>query len=113
MRPAASPSAAGPRAGGLTSLSDIPSDPNWRFPSLAFDSAGSVLPPDWISDLLTDEQKKIPGAIVDAYRTNPGEIAEPWNTFVLDDWNAGDDEIVKQIYQQNDIATLMTLIRGH
>jgi hypothetical protein len=94
-------------------LSDIPSDPNWRFPSLAFDSAGYVLPPEWINDLLTDDQKKVQGSIVDLYRTNSGEIAEPWNTFVLDDWNTGDEEIVKQIYQQNDIATLMTVIRGH
>jgi hypothetical protein len=101
------------RAGALTSLSDIPADPNWRFPPLAFDGAGAVLPPEWISDLLTDEQKRMPGAVVDAYQTGPGEISEPWNAFALEDWNAGDDEIVKQIYQQNDVATLMAVIRGH
>jgi hypothetical protein len=97
----------------LTSLSDIPADPNWQFPSLTFDASGAVQPAEWISDLLTEDQKKVQGSVVDVYKTNPGDLNEAWNHFVLDDWDSGDNELAKQIFQQNDTATLMAAIRGH
>jgi hypothetical protein len=64
-------------------------------PSLTFDASGAVQPTDWISDVLTDEQKKVQGAAVDVYKTNPGDLNEPWNNFVLADWSSGDGELAK------------------
>jgi hypothetical protein len=111
MNPSAPPTDAPP----LQFLSEIPNDPDWRFPSLSFDKDGYVLPAPWIANLLTEEQRNLPpGAIVNQYAAAPGGVTEEWNQFKLGNWEATDDTpLVKAVLEQNDIPALMAVIRGH
>jgi hypothetical protein len=100
----------------LTSLSTIPPEPTWSFPSLTFDRDGYIMTPDWVSDLLTEDQKKIQNvALVDVCAANSTNVDEEWNTFQLAaDLTCGDDtELMTQIQQQNSVAVLIQAIRGH
>jgi hypothetical protein len=99
----------------LQSLSGVPNDPQWRFPSLGFDKDGYVLPAPWLAGLLTEDQRKFPpGAIVDQNATKPGAATEEWNQFQIGNWEAMDDAaLAQQILDQNDVPVLMAAIRGH
>jgi hypothetical protein len=97
----------------LTSLADIPSDPNWRFPSLTFDDTGYPLPPEWLDDLKTEEQRKAQGPLPDTYAKQSGKVSDSWNFFALENWDIGDQAIAQQVFEQNNAAALMTIIRGH
>jgi hypothetical protein len=99
----------------LQFLSEIPNDPDWRFPSLSFDADGYILPAQWIANLLTEEQRDLPpGAIVNRYAASAAAATEEWDQFKLGSWEVADDSpLVKAVLDQNDIPALMAIIRGH
>jgi hypothetical protein len=103
------------RCTALQFLSEIPNDPDWRFPSLSFDKDGYVLRAAWISNLLTEEQRNLPPwAIVNRYAAGPTAVTEEWNQFKPGNWEATDDTpLVKAVLEQNGIPALMAAIRGH
>jgi hypothetical protein len=88
---------------GLASLSDIPVNPDWRFPGLSFDASGFALPPDWSNEFVALKKSVDP---------EPGEISEPWNTFALADWVAGDSRYAQDVFEQHTVDSMMSLIRG-
>jgi hypothetical protein len=106
---------ASPDSSTLQFLSEVPNDPDWRFPSLSFDADGYVLPAPWIANLLTEEQRNLPpGAIVNQYAASATAATEEWNQFKLGNWEVADDSaLVKAVLDQNDIPALMAIIRGH
>jgi hypothetical protein len=69
----------------LYSLSQIPRDPGFVFPSPTINpDGGGIQSPEWVSDLLTDEQKKIRNAaVIDVVGTKPGEITEPGTSLLF------------------------------
>jgi hypothetical protein len=94
----------------LKSLSDIPADPHWRFPQLAFDSTGYPLPAEWLDDLKTPEQRQASGPLPDQYGAAAQQTPDPWNTFTLEKWDAGDEALVDQVFETNNLKTLLTLV---
>jgi hypothetical protein len=91
---------------GLASLSDIPADPDWCFPGLSFDENGFALPPDWSNEFVALRQSS------ERDDAPPGRVPEPWNTFALAGWDAGDGRFTEEVFEQNSVEALMALIRG-